>query len=124
MIQKEILYPMRSDNLKQVVQDALEDAKARDVAWLDVTKQTDITDYMVVASGTSSRHVKSIVEQAIEGASKSGNKPVGVEGMEDGEWVLIDLVDIVVHVMLPKVREFYDLERLWSMGSTKSESLV
>lgn len=115
---------MRSDNLKQVVQDALEDAKARDVAWLDVTKQTDITDYMVVASGTSSRHVKSIVEQAIESASKSGNKPVGVEGMEDGEWVLIDLVDIVVHVMLPKVREFYDLERLWSMGSTKSESLV
>jgi ribosome-associated protein len=115
---------MRSDNLKQVVQDALEDAKARDVAWLDVTKQTDITDYMVVASGTSSRHVKSIVEQAIEGASKSGNKPVGVEGMEEGEWVLIDLVDIVVHVMLPKVREFYDLERLWSMGSTKSESLL
>ncbi|MEX0941197.1 MAG: ribosome silencing factor [Pseudomonadales bacterium] len=115
---------MQSDDLKQVVLDALEDAKARDVVWLDVTKQTDITDYMVVASGTSSRHVKSIVQQTIEDASKSGVKPVGVEGMEDGEWILIDLVDIVVHVMLPKVREFYDLERLWSMESTRSESLV
>lgn len=124
MIQKETLYSMQSDDLKQVVLDALEDAKARDVVWLDVTKQTDITDYMVVASGTSSRHVKSIVQQTIEDASKSGVKPVGVEGMEDGEWILIDLVDIVVHVMLPKVREFYDLERLWSMESTRSESLV
>lgn len=108
-------------DLKQVVETALDDAKARDVAWLDVTGQTDITDHMVVAGGTSSTHVKAVVDRVLEAASKAGYKPLGVEGREEGDWVLIDLGDIVLHVMLPKAREFYDLERLWTIGTTRSK---
>jgi len=121
MTQQESLYSMQSADLKQVVNVALEDAKAREVTWMDVTNLTDITDYMVVASGTSNRHVKAIVDRVIEQVREAGLKPLGVEGLEEGEWVLIDLGDIVVHVMLPRVREFYDLERLWSVGSTKPD---
>jgi len=121
MTQQETLYSMQSADLKQVVNVALEDAKAREVTWMDVTNLTDITDYMVVASGTSNRHVKAIVDRVIEQVREAGLKPLGVEGLEEGEWVLIDLGDIVVHVMLPRVREFYDLERLWSVGSTKPD---
>lgn len=114
---------MQRGDLKQIVENALDDAKAREVTWMDVTGQTDITDYMVVASGTSNTHVKAVVERVLEQTGKAGFKPLGVEGLEDGEWVLIDLGDIVVHVMLPKVRQFYDLERLWSMSSKKSKSV-
>ena len=113
---------MQSVELKQVVSDALEDAKGVGITWLDVTDQTDITDYMAVVSGTSSRHVKSVVARVIEFAAKAGKRPIGVEGLEDGEWVLVDLGDIIVHVMVPKAREFYDLERLWSISSARSES--
>lgn len=113
---------MQSGELKPVIESALEDAKARDITWMDVTDQTDITDYMVVASGTSNTHVKAVVNRLLEKAAKAGFKPLGVEGLEDGEWVLIDLGDVVVHIMLPKVREFYDLERLWSMGASRSKS--
>lgn len=109
---------MQNSNLKQIVLNALEDSKANEVSLMDVTAQTDITDYMVVASGTSTRHVKAVAERVIELAKDSGTRPIGVEGLEEGDWVLIDLADVVVHVMLPKVREFYDLERLWTVGST------
>lgn len=114
---------MQNGDLKQVVSDALEDAKAREITWMDVKDQTDITDYMVVASGTSNTHVRAVVDRVLEQAAAAGFKALGVEGREDGEWVLIDLGDIVVHVMLPKIREFYDLERLWSMGTTRTKSV-
>lgn len=112
---------MQSAELKQVVNDALLDGKAREVTWMDVRDQTDITDYMVVASGTSNRHVKAVVDRVIETASEGGVKPLGLEGLDDGEWILIDLADVVVHVMLPRAREFYDLERLWSVGARQTE---
>lgn len=115
---------MQSAKLKQVVAGALEDVKAQEITWMDVTGQTDFTDHMVVASGTSNRHVRAVVDRVIEHAGEQGVKPIGVEGTEDGEWILIDLVDIVVHVMLPKAREFYDLERLWTLDSRVSESTV
>ena len=115
---------MQDTDLKQVVNEALEDAKARDITWMDVTGLSDVTDHMVVVSGTSSTHVKSVVERVLERAREAGVKPLGVEGLEDGEWVLIDLGDVVVHVMLPKVREFYDLERLWTMTPSRSSSTV
>ncbi len=115
---------MQSANLKQVVTGALEDVKAQQITWMDVTGHTDVTDYMVVASGTSNRHVKAVVDRVIEHAGEQGVRPIGVEGMEDGEWILIDLVDIVVHVMLPKAREFYDLERLWTLDAPVTESTV
>ncbi len=115
---------MQSATLKQVVDNALEDVKAQEITWMDVTRQTDFTDLMVVASGTSNRHVRAVVDRVLEHVNDSGVKPIGVEGLEDGEWILIDLADIVVHVMLPKAREFYDLERLWTVSSQRSESTL
>ncbi|MDG1205179.1 MAG: ribosome silencing factor [Pseudomonadales bacterium] len=108
---------MSNEKLKDTVLMALDDLKGNDVVCIDVTDQTEITDYMVVVSGTSNRHVKSLVSNVISEASQAGVKPLGLEGMEDGEWVLVDLTDVVVHVMLPAVREFYDIEQLWSFGA-------
>jgi ribosome-associated protein len=99
--------------LEQVVLDALADMKAVDVRAMDVRGITDITDTMVVASGTSDRHVKSIADRVVQRCKEAGFRPYGMEGERDGEWVLLDLQDVVLHVMLPRVREFYALEKLW-----------
>ncbi len=104
-----------STDLKQLVIDALEDLKGNDIQCLDVRNQTDIADYMIIVSGTSSRHVGALVNNVVVEAGAAGMKPHGVEGQESGEWILIDLVDVVVHVMNPEAREFYDLERLWTL---------
>jgi len=102
--------------LRDVVLDALADMKAVDVKALDVRGMTDITDTMVVASGTSDRHVKSIADRVVQRCKEAGFRPYGMEGERDGEWVLLDLQDVVLHVMLPRVREFYALEKLWEAG--------
>ena len=107
---------MNSEQLCTLVVDALDDIKAKDITTLDVRDMTTVTDYMIVASGTSNRHVQALVENVAEKAREAGHKPIGVEGEEGGEWVLLDLQDALVHVMLPKVREFYNLEKLWSLG--------
>ncbi|MCP4300342.1 MAG: ribosome silencing factor [Gammaproteobacteria bacterium] len=106
---------MNSEKLTNLVIDALDDVKALNIVKLDVRDMTTVTDYMVVASGTSSRHVKALVDNVAKKAKEAGHRPVGVEGEEAGEWVLLDLQDALVHVMLPKVREFYNLEKLWSI---------
>jgi ribosome-associated protein len=106
---------MNSEKLTNLVIDALDDVKALNIVKLDVRDMTTVTDYMVVASGTSSRHVKALVDNVTKKAKAAGHRPVGVEGEEAGEWVLLDLQDALVHVMLPKVREFYNLEKLWSI---------
>ncbi len=106
---------MNSENLCALVVAALADIKAQDIIKLDVRDMTKVTDYMVVASGTSNRHVRALVDNVAEEARKSGHRPIGVEGESGGEWVLLDLQDVLVHVMLPKVREFYNLEKLWSI---------
>ena len=106
---------MNSEQLCTLVVDALDDIKAQDVTTLDVRDMTTVTDYMIVASGTSTRHVQALVDNVIDRASQAGHKPIGVEGESGGEWVLLDLQDALVHVMLPKVREFYNLEKLWSL---------
>ena len=108
---------MNSEQLCTLIIDALDDVKAQDIIKLDVRKMTSVTDYMIVASGTSNRHVKALVDNVSEKAREAGHKPIGMEGEEGGEWVLLDLQDALVHVMLPKVREFYNLEKLWSFGS-------
>lgn len=99
--------------LQEVVTAALDDMKAANVKVMDVRGITDIADTMIIASGTSDRHVRSIADRVVERAKAAGFRPYGVEGARDGEWVLVDLNDIVLHVMLPRVREFYGLERLW-----------
>ena len=109
---------MNSDALTDLVVDALDDVKANDIVRLDVRDMTTVTDYMVVASGTSNRHVKALVDNVADKARKAGHRPIGIEGEDGGEWVLLDLQDTLVHVMLPKVREFYNLEKLWSISPT------
>ena len=109
---------MNSDKLTDLVVDALDDIKAQDIVKLDVRDMTTVTDYMIVASGTSSRHVQALVENVAEKAKAAGHRPLGIEGEDGGEWVLLDLQDTLVHVMLPKVREFYNLEKLWSLPAT------
>jgi ribosome-associated protein len=106
----------RVSPLQQAVTTALDDMKAVNVRVLDVRGLTDIADTMVIACGNSDRHVRSIAERVVEKARSAGFRPLGTEGARDGEWVLVDLQDIVVHVMLPRVREFYGLERLWEGG--------
>jgi len=108
---------MNSEKLTALIVAALDDVKAIDIVTLDVRKMTSVTDYMIVASGTSNRHVKALIENVTEKAREAGHRPIGVEGEEGGEWVLLDLQDALVHVMLPKVREFYNLEKLWSLGA-------
>lgn len=105
---------MQIEQLKDLVLTTLADMKARDVTVMDVRDKTAVTDFMVVASGTSDRHVKAIAETVAYRAKEAGEQPLGIEGVNEGEWALIDLNGVVVHVMLPKVRDFYQLERLWS----------
>lgn len=109
--------PEGRPSLRDVVLGALAELKAVDVRALDVRGLTDITDTMVVASGTSDRHVKSIADRVLQRCKEAGFRPFGMEGERDGEWVLLDLQDLVLHVMLPRVREFYALEKLWEGGA-------
>ena len=106
-------------SLKTVISDALADMKALEVKLLDVRGLTDIADYMVIASGTSDRHVRSVAQRVVEKVKEAGFRPLGVEGQQDGDWVLIDLSEVIVHVMLPRVREFYGLEKLWDTGTPR-----
>lgn len=108
--------------LVQVVEGALDEMKAVNVRVLDVHKLTDIADTMIIASGNSDRHVRSIADRIVEHAKKAGFRPMGVEGERDGEWVLVDLQDIIVHIMLPRVREFYRLESLWDVSAARREA--
>ena len=105
-----------STNLRKHVIDALEELKAKDIREIDVRGKTSIADLLVIASGTSARHVKSIADEVVKFAKKAGVMPLGVEGEQEAEGVLVDLGDVIVHVMLPRIREFYGLERLWTVG--------
>lgn len=102
------------DELKNLVTEALDDLKGQNINCLDVRELTDIVDYMIFVGGTSNTHVRALVNSVISRCKENSITPLGVEGQQPGDWVLIDLTDLVVHVMLPSTREFYDLERLWS----------
>lgn len=115
---------MTSQALCDLVIEALEELKGREILTLPVADITDITDYMVFASGTSNRHVKALVNSVVEVVKKEGVDPIGIEGRESNEWVLVDLGDVLVHVMQSDTRKFYDLERLWTEIPSDSESLV
>ena len=108
---------MQAQMKQQEIYQALVDAKAQDIKVLDVRKVTDFTDYMIVASGTSSRHVQTLAQKIRDRLREHGIKPVGSEGEQVGDWVLIDFGDVVAHVMRPQVRDFYNLEKLWGDGA-------
>ena len=106
-----------------IAKDALDDLKALEPVTLDVRELSSVTDYLLVASGTSSRHVKSLAENVLMKAKASGVRPLGVEGERTGDWVLVDFGDVVVHVMQPATRSFYDLERLWSVQADQPQEI-
>jgi ribosome-associated protein len=108
--------------LEKLALKALEDLKAVNIRVLDVRGLTDVADTMIVASGTSDRHVRAIAENVVVKAKAAGRRPMGTEGRQDAEWVLIDLQDLLVHVMLPRVREFYALEQLWEAPQAQRRS--
>jgi ribosome-associated protein len=111
---------MKSVQLKDKIIAALEDVKGRQIVALDVRELTDMTDYMVIASGSSNRQVKALAENVIDEMRQQGLRPIGSEGEAAADWILLDFADVVVHIMLPEARTFYDLERLWSDGGMQA----
>ncbi len=101
------------DELEQLAIAAIEELKGNDITVVDVSEMTDVTSRLVIASGTSSRHVRSLAESVAMEAKRAENPPLGREGEDSGEWVLIDLGEIVVHIMLPETRDYYNLEKFW-----------
>ncbi len=101
--------------LQDIIQESIDDLKGLDIVSLDVTELSDVMDRLIIATGNSNRHVKSIANNIIEDAKKQSHRPIGVEGMDAGEWVLVDYGDVVVHIMLQTTRDFYALEKLWTM---------
>jgi len=110
--------------VRQQVLNALDELKAKDIREIDVRGKTSIADLLVIASGTSARHVKSIADEVVKFAKQAGVMPIGVEGEQEAEWVLVDLGDVIVHVMLPRIREFYGLERLWTVGDREVDAEI
>ncbi|MGR8947498.1 MAG: ribosome silencing factor [Gammaproteobacteria bacterium] len=115
-------YPINHE-LADLVTAALEDGKAIDIKRLEVTKLTTITDYMIVASGSSNRQIRALTERVIDAARETGVRPLGREGEQTGEWVLVDFGDVVLHLMQPETREFYQLEKLWESPPAETQSM-
>lgn len=111
---------LTTEQLKDLALAALDDLKAQDVQVLDVRGMTSITDVMIIASGTSDRHIKALADNVVEAAKQQGIQPLGVEGETSREWVLVDLGDVIVHVMHPQTRAFYNLEKLWTVGAEQA----
>jgi ribosome-associated protein len=115
---------MELEQLQQLVIDKLDEMKAQDIKVIDVRGKSSITDLMIIATGNSTRHVKSLAQTVELAAKEAGVKPLGLEGEQQGDWVLLDLNDIVLHVMLANVRDFYNLEKLWEAGQALPQARV
>jgi ribosome-associated protein len=108
---------VNKDKLKTLVIDAIEDIKGMDIRVFDLEGKSDFTDLMIIASGNTTRQVKAIADNIIDKSKKQGIAPLGVEGQTVAEWVLVDLGDVVAHIMTPSIRDFYNLEKLWGDDS-------
>ena len=113
---------MQSEILRNIVVDALEDIKAIDLVTIDVRGKTSVADTMVVATGASARQVKALADNVVTKTKEAGVRPMGSEGADAAEWILLDYGDLLVHVMQPQSREFYDLERLWGVAAEARSS--
>ena len=113
---------MNAEEIKNAAIEALDDLKGKDIVTLDVRDLTTVTDYMVICSGTSNRHVKSLAQNVAYELKQQGEPAFGIEGEDAGEWVLVDFGAVVVHVMQPDIRTFYDLERLWGAPAPSSSA--
>ena len=119
---------MNSSDLQQLAFKAVDEMKGADIVVLDVAERTSVTDWMIVVTGTSARHVKSLANEVTEKSKEAGVRPLGTEGETDGNWILVDLGDVIVHVMTRESRDFYALEKLWGMvaserGETDADSV-
>lgn len=108
---------MQEQQLKEFILQQLEDMKARDITIIDVSATSDVTDLMIICTGNSKRHVRAVAEQTALAAKREGETPLGIEGLEGSEWVLLDLGTLVVHVMQDETRQFYQLEKLWEQSA-------
>lgn len=108
-----------SNTIKNIVVSAIEDAKGNETAVINVSQLTQVTDYMIVVSGTSNRHIQTIAETAIKAIQENGFEKIGVEGLGQSEWVVVDFADVVLHIMSPAAREHYNIEGLWDISSEK-----
>ena len=115
---------MQVEKVLELITAALEEKKGEELLRLDVRGKTDLMDYMVLVSGTSKRHVAALARNLLDKLEEAGIKPLGVEGEQDQEWILVDVGDVVVHVMLPEKREFYQLEKLWTMDWEEEASTI
>ena len=114
---------MQSNELVKLVETELDQRKGQRITTLDVRNKTSITDYMVIVSATSSRHAKSLCDYVIEKVKENGIQPLGVEGQMGSDWILLDMGDVILHVMAGQSREYYQLEKLWSVGGDSSNSV-
>jgi ribosome-associated protein len=113
---------MQTEEIKQLVINALENMKAKDITVIDVRDRSSVTDFMILATGTSKKHAQAVCDNASTDAKAKGLKPLGAEGRDSSDWMLLDLGDVIVHVMTEQARNFYDLERLWGEPSEKQGS--
>ena len=103
------------ETIRALAVNTLDENKAINISNIDVTALTDVTDYLIICTATSTRHAKSLADKLLRTMKNQGIKPLGIEGEQQSEWILVDLQDVVVHIMLAEIREFYDLEKLWTM---------
>ena len=111
---------LETSQLSALAESALHDAKALDITVIDVSNMTDITDQMIICHGSSDRHVKALARQVMDALADQHTRPASMEGEDSGEWILIDYVDVLVHIMKRETREYYDLESLWDVRLAKS----
>ena len=114
----------KNTNLKSIILDTLDSNKALDIISIDLKNKSSMADYMIIASGTSSRHIQALSEQVLEKLKANGVKNSKIEGKESGDWKLVDGIDLIIHIFNPEKRKFYELEKIWSELIPKEKVMI